>query len=91
MAQINSANEVLSDDRTSAAACQRWGPVPRACSRDLAFWGEPELRAQYDAGDDPNDPARNQQQGGNPFGGGFPGGGFNFFGGGGPGGFQFHF
>jgi len=47
-----------------------------------------ELRARYDAGDDPNDPERNQHQGphGHPFGGGFP---FHF--GGGQGGFHFHF
>ena len=59
---------------------------------DARSWAGAALRAQYDAGDDPNDPARNQQPGGgNPFGGGFPGG-FNFFGGGGGGGgFQFHF
>jgi DnaJ family protein C protein 3 len=60
---------------------------------------DPELRARFDAGDDPNDPS-----GGNPFaqgthpfgqffsGGGFPGGGgFGGFPGGGSGGFQFHF
>jgi DnaJ homolog subfamily C member 3 len=60
---------------------------------------DPELRARFDNGDDPNDPA--QGQGGYP-GGGFPGGGFHgggfpgghpfaqFFQGGG-GGQQFHF
>jgi len=58
---------------------------------------DPELRARFDNGDDPNDPdsARNPFQqggGGHPFfaGGGFPGGGFpggGFPGGGG----QFHF
>lgn len=64
----------------------------------------PELRARFDAGDDPNDPTGGNpfaQGGGNPFahffnaggGGGFPGGGFpgGGFPGGGPGGFQFHF
>ena len=63
----------------------------------------PELRQRFDNGDDPNDPMAGQ--GGNPFQGGFPGGGFGgghpfaqFFSGGGggggggfPGGFQFHF
>ncbi|EPQ59851.1 hypothetical protein GLOTRDRAFT_71540 [Gloeophyllum trabeum ATCC 11539] len=65
----------------------------------------PELRARFDAGDDPNDPMSQQgghpfQQGGSPF--GFhPGGGAQFafseghpfaeFFGGGPGGFQFQF
>lgn len=64
---------------------------------------KPELRARFDAGDDPNDPMAQQgghpfQQGQHPFAhffqqqgggssGGFPGGGFP----GGQGGFQFHF
>ncbi|KAF9530873.1 hypothetical protein CPB83DRAFT_868305 [Crepidotus variabilis] len=44
----------------------------------------PELRARYDAGDDPNDPmAGAYGGGGNPFAGGFQGGQFNFGGGGG--------
>ena len=64
---------------------------------------DPELRQRFDNGDDPNDPMAGQG-GGNPFAGGFPGGGFGgggypfaqFFSGGGPmggggGGFQFHF
>ncbi|TFK53273.1 hypothetical protein OE88DRAFT_1625989 [Heliocybe sulcata] len=60
---------------------------------------KPELRARFDAGDDPNDPTA--QQGGQPFHGGAPfvfqeGHPFaDFFGGGsgggGQGGFQFHF
>lgn len=60
----------------------------------------PELRQRFDNGDDPNDPMA--QQGGQPFPGGFPGGGgghpfAQFFQGGGSGGFpggggfQFHF
>ena len=61
----------------------------------------PELRARFDAGDDPNDPQGSQQHpftgyggGGHPFAqffqqGGFPGGGH--FGGPGGGSFQFHF
>ncbi|KAJ3559631.1 hypothetical protein NP233_g11220 [Leucocoprinus birnbaumii] len=64
---------------------------------------DPELRARFDNGDDPNDPSGGMggnpfAQGGHPFAqffsggaggfGGFPGGGFA---GGGPGGFQFHF
>lgn len=61
---------------------------------------DPELKARYDQGDDPNDPHAQQQQG-NPFGGGgnpFGGGGFGGQGGpqfvfrqggGGSGGFQF--
>lgn len=59
-----------------------------------------ELRARFDNGDDPNDPAGGAGHGGNPFhhhGGGqpfhfqgFPGGGFPF-GGGGQQGFQFKF
>ena len=61
---------------------------------------DPELKARFDQGDDPND-HENQRGGHNPFqqggfggfpGGGFPGGGqqFNFkFGGGGGGGFPF--
>ncbi|KAE9396733.1 hypothetical protein BT96DRAFT_1021239 [Gymnopus androsaceus JB14] len=61
---------------------------------------DPELRARFDAGDDPNDPSGGHpggfqySQGGNPFahffqqsGGGFPGGGA--FGGPGQGGFKF--
>jgi DnaJ family protein C protein 3 len=65
-----------------------------------------ELRARFDAGDDPNDPE--SQQGGHPFhggfggghpfaqffqqsGGGFPGGGGGFQGGFPGGGFQFNF
>lgn len=46
----------------------------------------PELKARFDRGDDPNSHEQQQhpfQQGGNPFGGGFPGG---FPGGGFPGG-----
>ncbi|GAA5927566.1 uncharacterized protein JCM15063_005934 [Sporobolomyces koalae] len=62
----------------------------------------PELRARFDQGEDPNDPS-NQGGGGNPFqGGGFGGqqmffqqggfpGGSQFFGGGGGGGQQFNF
>ena len=56
----------------------------------------PELRQRFDNGDDPNDPTA-QQQGGNPFAGGFPGGQFaqffqqGFGGGGGHGGFQFRY
>ncbi|KAI0771664.1 hypothetical protein BD413DRAFT_604422 [Trametes elegans] len=51
---------------------------------------DPELRQQYDNGDDPNDPT--SQQGGNPFQGGFPGGFGQFFQHGHfPGGFQFHY
>ena len=38
----------------------------------------PELRQRFDNGDDPNDPTA-QQQGGNPFAGGFPGGQFAQF------------
>jgi len=56
---------------------------------------KPELRARFDAGDDPNDPMAQQgghpfQQGQHPFAHFFQqqGGGFS---GGGPGGFQFHF
>lgn len=59
---------------------------------------DPELRQRFDNGDDPNDPMAGQ--GGNPYQGGFPGGGFGgghpfaqFFqsGGSSGGGFQFHF
>ncbi|GAA5837567.1 hypothetical protein JCM3766R1_006847 [Sporobolomyces carnicolor] len=63
----------------------------------------PELRARFDQGEDPNDPTSGQGGGGNPFGGGgfggqpvffqqggFPGGS-QFFGGGGGGGQQFQF
>lgn len=58
----------------------------------------PELRARFDAGDDPNDPMT--QQGGHPFASGFGGGGHPFasffqqpggFPGGQGGPFQFHF
>lgn len=60
---------------------------------------DPELRARFDAGDDPNDPLGGQQGGhGNPFAQGFGpqffqgGGGSQFFQSGGfPGGQQFHF
>ncbi|KXN88325.1 hypothetical protein AN958_07470 [Leucoagaricus sp. SymC.cos] len=63
---------------------------------------DPELRARFDAGDDPNDPSGGAggnpfAQGGHPFAqffsGGFPGGGgfAQGFPGGGSGGFQFHF
>lgn len=51
---------------------------------------DPELKARFDQGDDPND--HENQRGGNPFQGGFPGGGFpggGFPGGGG--GQQFNF
>lgn len=53
---------------------------------------DPELRARFDAGDDPNDPSGGMggnpfAQGGHPFGQFFNSGGFP----GGSGGFQFHF
>jgi DnaJ family protein C protein 3 len=57
---------------------------------------DPELRARFDAGDDPNDPTGGnpfaQGAGGHPFGQFFNGGGGGFggFHGGGSG-FQFHF
>ena len=111
MAQLNEAYEVLSNPGTFLHAFRaltsrvgRTDPNPLVLDlvrRSILPFGRPlfdltELRARFDAGDDPNDP--HSGQGGSPFGpggGGFGGGGqpiffqqSGSFGGGGGGGFQ---
>ena len=69
MAALNEAYEVLSNPGLSPHSIARGASLTR-----LSF---SELRERFDNGEDPNDPAsQNQghpfQQGGNPFGGGHP-------------------